>query len=58
MPVTSGKQYRLMAMIAHGGKSNKKTKSGKTIGPSPEVAEEIVHKTPAKKRSLFMRKKK
>lgn len=58
MPAKSARQFRLMAMIAHGGKSNKKTKSGKTIGPSSEVAEEMVHKTPAKKRSLFMRKKK
>lgn len=58
MPATSAKQYRFLAMIAHGGKSNKKDKSGKSIGPSPEVAEEMVHKTPAKKRSLFMRKKK
>lgn len=42
-----------MAMIAHGGKSNK----GKGVGPSKEVAEEMVHKTPAKKRSMFMKKK-
>lgn len=43
-----------MAMIAHGGK----TKKGKGIGPSQEVAEEMVHKTPPKKRSMFMKKKK
>ena len=52
MPAVSGKQYRFMAMIAHGGKSNK------GVGPSPKVAEEFVHKTPAKKRSMFMKKKK
>ena len=34
MPVTSSKQYKFMAMIAHGGKSNKKG-----IGPSQKVAE-------------------
>lgn len=53
MPAKTGKQYRFMAMIAHGGKSNK---GG--VGPSQEVAEEMVHKTPAKKRSMFMKKKK
>jgi hypothetical protein len=52
MPAKSAKQYRFMAMIAHGGKP----RGG--IGPSPEVAEEFVHKTPAAKRSQFMRKKK
>jgi hypothetical protein len=52
MPAVSGKQYRFMAMIAHGGKSNK------GVGPSPEVAEEFVHKTSPKKRSMFMKKKK
>lgn len=41
-----------MAGIAHGMKPNK------GVGPSEELAEEIVHKTPAKKRSLFMKKKK
>lgn len=52
MPAVSPKQYRFMAMIAHGGKSNK---GG--IGPSPDVAEEFVKKTPKKKRSFFMKKK-
>ena len=52
MPAVSGKQYRFMNMIAHGGKSNK------GIGPSPKVAEEFVHKTSSKKRSLWSRKKK
>lgn len=52
MPAKTGKQYRFMAMIAHGGKSNK----SKGVGPSPEVAEEMVHKTPPKKRSMFMKK--
>lgn len=52
MPAKSAKQYRFMAGIAHGMKSNK----GKGVGPSQEVAEEMVHKTPAKKRSMFMKK--
>jgi hypothetical protein len=52
MPAVSSKQYRFMAGIAHG----MKPRSG--IGPSKEVAEEFVHKTPSKKRSMFMKKKK
>lgn len=55
MPLKSAKQYRFMAGLAHGMKNNKK---GKSIGPSPEVAEEMVHKTPPKMRSLFMKRKK
>lgn len=51
MPAKTAKQYRFMAGIAHGMKSNK----DKPIGPSQAVAEEMVHKTPAKKRSLFMK---
>lgn len=51
MPAKSGKQYRFMAMIAHGGKPYH------GIGPSKEVAEEFVHKTPKKKRSMFMKKR-
>lgn len=52
MPAKTGRQFRFMAGIAHGMKSNK----GKGIGPSPEVAEEFVKKTPKKKRSMFMKK--
>jgi hypothetical protein len=51
MPAKSGKQYRFMSMIAHGGKSNKPG-----VGPSKDVAEEFVKKTPKNKRSLFMKK--
>ena len=51
MPAKSGKQYRMFAGIAHGMK-----KKGKGIGPSEEVAEEMVKKTPKKKRSMFMKK--
>lgn len=58
MPVKSAKQYKFLAGIAHGMKSNKKDKHGKPVGPSQEVAEEMVHKTPPKKRSMFMKKKK
>jgi hypothetical protein len=47
MPAVSGKQYRFMAGIAHG----MKPRGGK--GPSQEVAEEFVHKTPSAKRSAF-----
>ena len=50
MPAKSGKQFRFMAGIAHGMKTNK------GIGPSEEVAEEFVKKTPKKKRSMFMKK--
>jgi hypothetical protein len=55
MPAVSGKQYRFMAGIAHG----MKPMGGK--GPSEEVAEDFVKKTPADKRSAFskaLRKKK
>lgn len=51
MPAKSAKQYKFMAALAHGGKSK-----SKGIGPSPEVAEEMVEKTPKAKRSLFMKK--
>ena len=51
MPAVSSKQYKFMAGIAHGMKPRR------GIGPSQAVAEEMVHKTPAKKRSLFMKKK-
>lgn len=53
MPATSGKQYRFMAAVAHGAKPKGKDKG---IGPSEEVAEEMIKKTPKKKRSLFMKK--
>lgn len=52
MPIKSGKQYRFMAGVAHGMKPNK------GIGPSEEVAEEMIKKTKPAKRSLFMKKKK
>ena len=51
MPAKSSAQYKLMAGIAHGMKPNF------GVGPSKEVAEEFVKKTPAKKRKLFMRSK-
>lgn len=51
MPAKSAKQYRLMQAIAHGS-------SNKGVGPSKEVAKEMIDKTPKEKRSLFMRKKK
>ena len=50
MPAKSAKQYRFMAGIAHG------MKPMKSAGPSKEVAEEFVKKTPKNKRSLFMKK--
>lgn len=51
MPAKSAKQYRFMAGIAHGMKPKKRG-----AGPSQEVAEEFVHKTPANKRKQFMKK--
>ena len=51
MPAKSAKQFRFMAGVAHGMKPK-----GKGIGPSEAVAEEFVKKTPAKKRSMFMKK--
>ena len=51
MPAKSAKQYRFMQAIAHGAKARKGP------GPSPEVAREFIEKTPAKKRSLFAKKK-
>lgn len=47
MPAKSGKQYRFMQAVKHGN----------AIGPSKEVAKEMIDKTPKEKRSLFMRKK-
>lgn len=47
MPAKSAKQYKFMAAV----------KSGNAVGPSKEVAEEFVSKTPKKKRKLFMKKK-
>lgn len=40
MPAHSGKQYRLMQAVVRG-----KKKKGKGVGPSPEVAKEIIAKT-------------
>jgi hypothetical protein len=50
MPATSAKQYKFMAGIAHGMKPTKGP------GPSPQVAEEFVKKTPAAKRKQFAKK--
>lgn len=47
MPAKSGKQYRFMQMIAHGGKA-----SGMG-GPPEAVAKEFVDKTPHKMRMKF-----
>ena len=52
MPAVGSRQYKFMAGIAHG----MKPKGG--IGPSAKVAEEFVHATPKKKRSMFMKKNK
>lgn len=50
MPAVSSRQYKFLAGIAHG----MKPKGG--VGPSQDVAEEMVHKTPPEKRSMFMKK--
>jgi hypothetical protein len=49
MPATSGRQYRYMQMVAHGGHP----KGGG--GPSPAVAREFVDQTPPDKRRAFAR---
>lgn len=46
MPIVSPKQYGLMQAKLHGGS----TTGG---GPSPEVAREMIEKTPASTRSKF-----
>lgn len=46
MPTKSGPQYRLMQGIAHGTIKS-------AIGPSPEVAREMIEKTPSKDRKKF-----
>jgi hypothetical protein len=50
MPAKSDKQYKFMQAIAHGMKPKSNT------GPSKEVAEEFIKKTPAKKKTLFGKK--
>lgn len=51
MPAKSAAQYKFMQGMAHGMKARKST------GPSPEVAEEFIEKTPVAKRKLWMKKK-
>lgn len=53
MPAKSAKQYKFMQMMAH----NPGKKRGIDAGPSKEVAEEFIHKTSAKDRSRFSKKK-
>lgn len=52
MPAKTAKQYRFMQAIAHGS-SNK----GLKVGPSKDVALEMIHKTPKEKRSQFAKRK-
>lgn len=52
MPAKSGKQFRFMQLIAHGGKSNKDG-----VGPSKELAEKFVRETLKEKRKLFSKRK-
>ena len=52
MPAKSAKQYRFMQMMAH----NPEKKKTKGPGPSQDVAEEMIHKTPASKRKQFAKK--
>jgi len=51
MPAKSAKQFKFMAMAAHNPSKMR------SIGPSKKVAEEFIKKTPAKKRSQFMKEK-
>mgnify|MGYP003656565652 CR=1 FL=1 len=53
MPAKSAKQFRFMEAMAHGSKPAKKG----GIGPSPEVAKEMLSKTPHKTKSAFAKKK-
>ena len=55
MPAKTAKQYKFFAGLAHGMKAKGKNKG---IGPSSEMAEEMVKKTKPAKRSMFMKKKK
>ncbi|HWY33926.1 MAG TPA: hypothetical protein VNX68_04725 [Nitrosopumilaceae archaeon] len=50
MPLKSGKQVRFMEMVAHGGKS-------RIGGPSPAVAEKLIHETSHKMLSNSMKKR-
>ena len=52
MPVKSAEQFRFMEGIAHGMKSKK------GIGPSKEVAEEMLSKTSHKSKSAFAKSNK
>jgi hypothetical protein len=54
MPAKSAKQYRFFQMMAHNPKMMKDKKKG--AGPSPEVAREMIHKTPPEKRKQFAKK--
>ena len=49
MPAKSGRQYRMMAAACHGRGKSKVSK---------KVACEMVHATPAKKRSAYSKKRK
>jgi len=53
MPIKSKKQYNFMQMMAH----NLDKKKGKGIGPSKEVAGEMIHKTSPKDKLKFSKKK-
>ena len=53
MPAKSAKQYNFMQMIAHGKKPDK----AKGVGPSKEVAEEMISKTSKSARSKFAKSK-
>ena len=50
MPATSSKQYKFMQAVKHG--------TAKGVGPSKEVAEEFISKTPSEKKKLFMKRDK
>lgn len=52
MSAKSEKQYKFMQMMAHNPGKSKKS----SVGPSKEVAEEMIKKTSKKDRSKFMKK--
>ena len=51
MPVKSAKQFRFMEAAKNGGLK------GKSLGPSKEVATEMLAKTGKKKKSMFAKMK-
>lgn len=56
MPAKSAKQYKFMQMMVHNPEKAKNKNGKKGIGPSREVAKEMIDKTSASKRKQFARR--